>query len=147
MQKLLAEGGLNFSGFCDVILYADDIAMSHAGRTSTEIENSLSSELEQTASWFNEENLDINLEKSKTECVLCGTYQKTPNVSGFEVKLRAMKIAVSTFYNYLGVIMNESLSYKERIEKVLEKTNSRVKLLCHIRQDLTPHGRKQYTEL
>ena len=29
---------------CDMILYADDIVMFHAGRTSTDIENSLSSE-------------------------------------------------------------------------------------------------------
>ena len=61
-------------------------------------------------------------------------------VSGFEVKLKGMKITVSTFYNYLGVIMDKSLSYKEHIEKVLKKANSRVKLLFHIRQDLKPHA-------
>ena len=35
---------------CDMILYADDIVMFHAGRTSADIENSLSSELEHIAS-------------------------------------------------------------------------------------------------
>ena len=35
--------------------------------------------------------------------------------------------------------MYESLSYKEHIEKVLKTSNSRVKLLPHIKQDLTPH--------
>ena len=51
-----------------------------------------------------------------------------------------MKITVSTFYNYSVVIMEKSLSYKEHVEKVLKKANSRVKLLSHIRQDLTPHA-------
>ena len=60
-------------------------------------------------------------------------------VSGFEVKLHGVKITVSTSYNYLGVLMNKSLPYKEHIEKVLKKANSRVKLLSHIRQDLAPH--------
>ena len=66
---------------CDMILYADDIVMFHAGRTRTGIENSFSSELEQIASWFNGNNLVINLKKSKTECVLYGTHQKISSVS------------------------------------------------------------------
>ena len=36
--------------------------------------------------------------------------------------------------------MDKSLSYKEHIEKVLKKANSRVKLLSHIGQDMTPHA-------
>ena len=123
-----------------MILCADDVVMFHAGRTNTDIENSLSSELEQITSWFNENNLVINLMKSKTECVLYGTDQKMSGVSGFEVRLHGMKITVSTFYNCLGVIMDKSLSYKEHIETVLKKANSRVKLLSHIKQDLTPHA-------
>ena len=125
---------------CDMILYADDIVMFHAGRASADIDNSLSSELEQIASWFNDSNLVINLKKSKTECVLYGTHQKISSASGFEVKLHGMKITVSTSYNYLGILMDKSLSYKEHIEKVLKKANSRGKLLSHIRQDLTPHA-------
>ena len=53
-----------------MIPYIDDIVMFHSGRISTDIENSLSSELEQIASWFNDNNLVINLKKSKVEYVL-----------------------------------------------------------------------------
>ena len=123
-----------------MILYADDIVMLHTGRGSTGIENSLNSELEQIASWFNNNNLAINLKKSKTKYVLYGTHRNILGASGFEVKLQGMKITVSTFYNYLGVIMDKSLSHKEHIEKVQKEANSRVKLLSHIRQDLTPHA-------
>ena len=61
---------------CDMILYVNDIVMFHAGRTKRDIENSMSSKLEQIASWFNESNLVIDLKKSKAECVLYGTHQK-----------------------------------------------------------------------
>ena len=71
-------------------------------------------------------------------CFLWDTL-KTSSVSALVVKLQGMKLTVSTFYNYLGVIMDKSLSYKEHIGKVLKKSNSRVKLLSHTRQDLTPH--------
>ena len=36
--------------------------------------------------------------------------------------------------------MDKSLSYKEHIEKVLKNVDLRVKLFCHIRQNLTPHA-------
>ena len=81
----------------------------------------MSSELEQIASWFNNNNLVTNLKKSKTECVLYGTHQKMLGVSRFEVKLHGMNITLSTSYNYLGVLMDKSLSYKEHIKKVLKK--------------------------
>ena len=52
---------------------------------------------------------------------------KTSRASAFGVKLNGMK-------------SHKSLSYKEHIEKVLKKANSRVKLLSQIRQDLAPHA-------
>ena len=88
---------------CDMILYADDILMFHAGKTSIDIGSSLSSELDQITCWFNENNQVINLKKSETECVLCETHQKTLRASAFEVKLNGMKIIISTVYNYLGL--------------------------------------------
>ena len=42
-------------------------------------------------------------------------------VNGFEVKLHGLNITVSMSYNYLGVLMDKSLSYKEYTEKVLKK--------------------------
>ena len=80
---------------CNTILYAEDTVLFYAGKTSTEIENILSSELKQIARWFNENNLVINLKKSKTECVLYGTHQKTSKSTAFEVKLNGLKIAES----------------------------------------------------
>ena len=48
---------------CNIILYADDTVLFYAGKTSTEIENILGSELEQIARWLNENNLVRNLKK------------------------------------------------------------------------------------
>ena len=114
--------------------------MFYAGETSTEIENILGSELEQIARWLNENNLVINLKKSKTECVLYRTHQKTSKSAAFEVKLNGLKIAESAAYKYLGVVMDKSLTYAEHIKKTLKKASSRVKLLSRIRPNLTPHA-------
>ena len=57
-----------------MIIYAGDIVMFHDGRTSAGVEKSVSSELEQIVSWFNESNLVVNLKKSKMGCVFYGTH-------------------------------------------------------------------------
>ena len=51
----------------------------YAGKTSTDIENILGSEVQQIAHWLNDNNLVINLKKSKPECVLYGTHQNHLN--------------------------------------------------------------------
>ena len=67
------------------------------------------------------------------------------SLTEFVAMLQGMKMTVPTFYNYLGVTMDKSLSYKEHIEKVLKKENSRVKILSYIGQDLTLHAAEKYT--
>ena len=123
---------------CNIILYADDTVLFYAGKTSTEIENILGSELQQIAHWLN--NLVINLKKSKTECVLYGTHQKTSKSTAFEIKFNGLKIAESAAYKYLGVMMDKSLTYAEHIDNTPKKASSRVKLLSRIRPNLTPHA-------
>ena len=59
MFTLLLNGIDTNLQLCDLILYADDIVVLHTGRASTDIENSLSRELEQIASWFKESNLVV----------------------------------------------------------------------------------------
>lgn len=55
---------------CNIVLYADDTVLFYTGKTSTEMGNILSSELQEISHWLNESYLVINLKKSKTECVL-----------------------------------------------------------------------------
>jgi len=97
---------------CIMLKIAFKVIELIAGRTSTDIENSLSSELEQIANWFNDNNLVITLKKSEMKCVLYGTHQKISGVSRFKVKLQGRKIPVSMFYNYLGVIMDKGLTQR-----------------------------------
>ena len=59
MFTLLLNGIDTNLQLCDMILFADDTVMLHTGRASTDIENSLSSELEQIASWLKEGNLVV----------------------------------------------------------------------------------------
>ena len=71
----------------EMTLYADDSVLYVGGKTCDVIEENLNSDLEQIANWFVQNNLVLNLKKTKTECVLYGTHQRTSGCKPLEVKI------------------------------------------------------------
>eukprot|EP00795_Rhopilema_esculentum_P017922 gene17922-biopygen753 len=91
---------------CEMTLYADDSVLYVAGKKCDIIEEKLNSDLKQIAYWLQQNNLVINLKKTKTECVLYGTHQRTSKSKPMEIKINNTKITESKEYEYLGVKMD-----------------------------------------
>ena len=123
---------------CEIILYADDTVIYYADKTCEKIEEQLNHEMELISNWFVQNNLVVNLKRSKTECVLYGTHHKTSKSRPMEIKVGGTKVVQSQVYEYLGVTMDENLNYIEHLQKTIKKATSRVKLLYRIRQNLSP---------
>ena len=123
---------------CEVILYADDTVIYYANRTCEKIEEQLNNDMEKIYHWLVQNNLVINLKRSKTECVLYGTHQKTSKSKPLEVKVGGINIIQSQVYEYLGVRMDMNLNCNDQLEKTIKKAASRVKLLYRIRQNISP---------
>ena len=51
---------------CEMTLYADDSVLYVGGKTCDVIEEKLNSDLDQIANWFVQNNLVVNLKKTKT---------------------------------------------------------------------------------
>ena len=75
-------------------------------------------------------NYSLFLNKSKTECVLFKTARRLSTVTG------SMTERVSEF-KYLGVVLDESLSWTARVKYVLGKAGKRVGMLSRIRKNVT----------
>ena len=58
-------------------LYADDSVLYVAGKKCDVIAGRLNTDLEQISNWFQQNNLVINLIKTKTESFLYGTHHGT----------------------------------------------------------------------
>ena len=124
---------------CEMTLYADDSVLYVAGKTCDVIEEKLNNDLEQIANWFVQNNLVVNLKKTKTECVLYGTHQRTSRSKPMKVKINQTKITESDVYEYLGVKMDKNLTFSDHLEKTAKKATSRVKLLSRIRHNISPY--------
>ena len=123
---------------CQILLYADDTVMFTSDKDSKRIEETLNTEFNKVATWFTNNNLVLNLKKTKTEFVLFGTHQKLAKSEKISILLKEETISESEMYEYLGVTMDKNLTMKVHLEKTYKKVLSRTKLLARIRHNISP---------
>ena len=95
----------------------------------------LQNDLNYVEQWSQENKLVLN--QSKTKWMLFGTRQKLEHSSDIAIQSHGQKIKrVSSFY-YLGVTLDEHLSWNEHVEIICHKVSKRLGLLSRIRSYLT----------
>ena len=122
---------------CEHILYADDTVLYTSGKLCEQIERELNNDLASIANWLGENNSIVNLKKAKTQCVLFGTHQRTSKAKSMEIKMNGVDVTESTFYEYLDVTMDKSLTLAGHLNKVIKKASLRTNLLNRIRHPYT----------
>ena len=65
-----------------------------ADKTCEQIEH-LNDDIGQIADWLKENSLIVNLKKTKTECILFGTHQRTSKLKYMEIEMNGIKITES----------------------------------------------------
>ena len=124
------EDSLNFS---HVVQFADDTVIYVADKSLSEIERKLNSDLENISSYFMSNELVINLKKGKTEAMLLGTSKRLANTSnGFNLLYNNTKIHETNTYNYLGYIIDQSLSLNQQFDVLYRKSAAKLKLLSKL---------------
>ena len=112
---------------CSVLLYADDAVLFSSAKDAQTIEQALNYDLSVISDWISQNHLFLN--KEKTEVVLFGTSQKL--ATG-----RHQLERVSEF-KYLGVVLDETLSWKAHTRYATSKAGKKVGMLGRLRKHLT----------
>ena len=126
-----------------IIKYADDTVIYFGHQDFIVIEKNLSDDLDNLSSWFNENELMLNMKRGKTELLLFGTPQrlaKTPR--DLNVNYNQQRIHVTKSYKYLGIEVNSSLNLNSHFDKTYKKMSSRLRLLSKLRPFLTSQAAK-----
>ena len=127
----------------EIILYADDTILYTSNSDFVIIEQHLNHDLDCIAQWFNKNNLVLNLKKGKTEHTIFGSHQKLSKVENINIHINGSAVNYTDTYEYLGVIIDKTLSFAVNSERLYKRVSSRIKLLKRIRNDLTPHAAEQ----
>ena len=117
-------------------MYADDTVMYFAVCNAQEISNTLTSELAKVNDWLVHNSLFIH--QGKTECVLFGTGSRLANAN-LSVNIDGKELTRVAEYKYLGVILDESLSWNARVNHLISKVSKRLGILGRTRGSISMH--------
>lgn len=125
---------------CKLLLYADDSILLVSGKDLQCIADSLGVELESCRKWLVDNKLSLHL--GKTESILFGSKRKLNKAGIFSVTCNGETIQSSKSANYLGVILDASLTSDSIAENVLKKAGARLKFLYRQARFLNEKTRK-----
>ena len=108
-------------------LFADDTTLSISGADLTSITNQLNLELQKIADYFKANKLSINLKKSTYIIIAPKSNIKDIKI---EIKLGNENMKRSKEIKFLGVTIDEGLTFKSHFENIKTKIKSGMTALC-----------------
>ena len=114
-------------------LFADDTAVLIHANTLTELEIKINRELENVVVWTRKNNLTINPMKSQAMIVSLSLFKTNFAIT---IKLNSSILQVSNNINYLRVIIDSKLLFKEHILKLKSKLSRAVGIMCKLKHIL-----------
>lgn len=116
----------------EIVLFADDATIPVTADTSNALKTRLESAIGQAANWLKNNRLHINIEK--THCIKF----KTKNKTDFELNLEINNITVKSTKEckFLGVYIDESLSWSCQCSKVVKSLNRLVYVFLKLKSEI-----------
>ena len=121
-------------------MYADDTVIYFSATSPGLMKQVLQNDLNYVEQWLQENKLVLN--QSKTKWMLFGTRQKLEYSSDIAIQSHGQNIERVSSFCYLGVTLDEHLSWNEHVEMICHKVSKRLGLLSRIRPYLTQKAAK-----
>ena len=117
---------VNSSNKLSFLMYADDttIYFNLEDFENTNRELAINAELDKVNDWLKLNKLTVNVEKTK-----CVWYHKRRKPNPIKLVLNGKQIDIVTYFSFLGVIIDEHLSWKNHAEMVANKLSKLVGIL------------------
>ena len=117
------------------VLFADDTSLHSSGRDLGQLLQSVESELEILKKWFDVNKLSLNLTKTKY-IIFSNRKFNTP------VKLSINKVEIERVYEhtFLGLIIDNRLSWKPHIDKTKTKISKSIAILYKIKHTVNKNS-------
>ena len=117
-----------------VTLFADDTALYCSSQSAHELQTLLNEDLNRLAQWLHQHKLTLNISKSKF--MLIGGSKKLKSLSKVTLNIKNKELDMVSSYKYLGVVINETLTWDNHVEYIRSKINKKLGLLKLIKSYL-----------
>ena len=121
--------------------YADDTAMYYTSDKSEDLSNSLNADLVRVAEWVQENGLKLN--ETKTQMLLLSRKRRAKELDNVMVRLKGHEVTRNDRVKYLGVWVDEGLTWKDHVEAVRRKCCGGLAKLRRLRDSLPAATKKK----
>ena len=108
-------------------------------KDANKLEETLNADLITVSGWFRDNLLTLN--GSKCKFVLFGSAQKLKTIRDLSIYADNHTIECAKSFKYLGVTVQQNMSWTEHVDKVCTKINQRLGILRRIKHLLPIHAR------
>ena len=112
-------------------LYADDTALLTTGNNIETIEENLNHAICTAQEWFINK---LSLNTNKTKSMLLGTKQRLQGATPIEIINGAKKVEMVDHFKYLGVVLDNCLTFDRHVSYIKKKVYVRLRALGQLRQ-------------
>ena len=102
----------------DIRLYADDTCISFKHKNVATINDKLNNDFNSLCDWFLDNKLSIHFGEDKTKTILFSPKNLSKNAAPLIIKRKEIVLKQHTFVEYLGCLLDNTLSGKDMAEKV-----------------------------
>ena len=115
--------------FCDIRLYADDTCISFKHKNVKTIEGKLNQDFNSLCDWFLDNKLSIHFGEDKTKSILFSPKNLVKKSDPIAIKRHDVMLTQFPTVEYLGCILDRTLSGEDMALKVLKKANGKLRYL------------------
>ncbi|PFX22783.1 RNA-directed DNA polymerase from mobile element jockey [Stylophora pistillata] len=127
-----------------VTLFADDTALYCSAKSSTELQQMLNEVLASVAEWLNDHKFALNVAKSKF--MIIASSQRLKSFGKVSLEIGDEFLDKADCYKYLGVIINETLTWRDHVNYISTNVNQRLGILRRIKHLLSIQTRELYVK-
>ena len=113
-----------------VKLFADDTFLSLSSQNFNELKKKANFEIKKVHNWLIANKLTLNIKKSKFMII---SKRKGVNKNSFKLKINGKAIERCTSYKYLGLFIDDELTWKNHIKHVCQKLSKACGIISKIR--------------
>ena len=121
---------MHVSNLAKLIMFADDTNIFFSGADLDELSNHVNIELDKFSRWFKVNKLSLNIKKTSFILFRARSRQIKTNLV---IKIDGLKIEEVTKTKFLGVILNNTLTWNDHIEMVKCKLSKNIGVIARIR--------------
>ena len=123
------------SSVLNFILFADDTNLFYSSKSITELQQVLNNELAALSEWFKANRLSLNIDKTSYILFCANNARRVPELS-FELFIESIKVKRVESCKFLGVYLDEKMTWKNHIEQITSKMSKTVGIISRTKHIL-----------